>query len=198
MPIRITEQSFTPLTPRAIAIYLSLLAHLLALMALDSLRVRLPDNKIPMLVRIEPITLAPSPAAEPSRAAPTPLSTPKAAPAREPMPKSAPDHARRLQHKERSSLAEPSAAGKPGKSDASAAASEPRLTMGALRQQIRQLEAENPNAKPLPADPAKEKLAKAIDRAEKPSCAHAYSSGGLLAIPVILYKTLDKDNGCKW
>ncbi|WP_146056816.1 hypothetical protein [Chromobacterium alticapitis] len=91
-------------------------------------------------------------------------------------------------------LAQPRA----GKADASAAKGEPRLTMEGLRQQMRSLEPENPNAKPLREDVDKARLARGIDRAERADCKNAYAGMGLLAAPMLLKDAFDKDNGCKW
>ncbi|MEO4027618.1 hypothetical protein ABH313_06165 [Chromobacterium vaccinii] len=67
-----------------------------------------------------------------------------------------------------------------------------------LRQQMRRLAPENPNAKPLPENPEKARLARGIDRAERADCKNAYAGLGLLAAPMLLKDALDKDNGCKW
>ncbi len=63
---------------------------------------------------------------------------------------------------------------------------------------MRQLEPENPKAKPLREDPEKARLARNINRAERADCAKAYANLGLLAAPMLLKDAFDKDNGCKW
>ncbi|MBK0417192.1 hypothetical protein JD974_22540 [Chromobacterium haemolyticum] len=79
-----------------------------------------------------------------------------------------------------------------------ASAPSPGLTLGGLRQQVREQAAAAPEKiSPLQADPAKTKLARSIERAEKPDCKTRYSSFGLLAIPILAVQSARED-GCKW
>lgn len=75
----------------------------------------------------------------------------------------------------------------------------PVLTLDGLRRQVREQAAAAPEQKaaPLPADPAKTKMARSIERAEKPDCKTRYAGLGLLAIPVLAVQSARED-GCNW
>ena len=169
---------------RAIALAASALLHLLALLCwrLDAPSPRTPLPQ-PLRVRILPITPE---AALTKRLPPAAASTHQAA-----------AHAPAVRAAIRPSRAAP-APNRIGKADASAASQTPRLTLEGLRRQMRHLEPENPNAKPLPENPQQARLARGIERAERADCKHAYAGLGLLAAPMLLKDALDKDNGCKW
>ncbi|WP_440028766.1 hypothetical protein [Chromobacterium amazonense] len=169
----------SPLPRRPLAIAASLLLHALALFALKAAQ-QPPTAAPPLRVSMVPITLPPP--APPSRSAAA-----KPAPAaRSPRPA----HAAAVEMAARPA--------RQGKATASAARAEPRVTIEGLRQQMRQLEPENANAKPLREDPEKARLARDINRAERADCAKAYANLGLLAAPMLLKDAFDKDNGCKW
>ncbi|KIA81075.1 hypothetical protein QR66_06830 [Chromobacterium piscinae] len=170
----------SPLPRRPLAIAASLLLHALALFALKAAQQPPTAAPPPLRVSMVPITLPPP--APPSRSAAA-----KPAPAaRSPRPA----HAAALEMAARPA--------RQGKATASAARAEPRVTIEGLRQQMRQLEPANANAKPLREDPEKARLARDINRAERADCAKAYANLGLLAAPMLLKDAFDKDNGCKW
>ncbi|WP_155419260.1 hypothetical protein [Chromobacterium subtsugae] len=174
----------SPLPRRPLAIAASLLLHALALFALKAAQQQPAAAPQPLRVSMVPITLPPPD--PPSRAA----SAKPAPAARSPRPAHAARAATAVE-----TTARPA---RQGKATASAARAEPRLTIEGLRQQMRQLEPENANAKPLREDPEKARLARNINRAERADCAKAYANLGLLAAPMLLKDAFDKDNGCKW
>ncbi|WP_434630577.1 hypothetical protein [Chromobacterium sp. CV08] len=168
---------------RALAIAASALLHLLALLALPAAMRGSPPSGAQPPVRTLPISVSLIPSIPPRTA-------PSAAPVR--------GAAKRAQ-----AAASPSRPGShaqlpAGKRAASAGAGETRLTIEGLRQQMRRLAPEDPNARPLPENPEKARLARGIDRAERADCKHAYAGLGLLAAPMLLKDAFDKDNGCKW
>ncbi|KUM04459.1 hypothetical protein KIF53_03005 [Chromobacterium subtsugae] len=170
---------------RAIALAISALLHLLALLCLrlDATAVRTPLPPQPLRVRILPIT---PDAAQATRMPPVP------APTRQAATRAPAVHADA--HRSRIALAPQRA----GKASASAAGQTPRLTLEGLHRQMRNLEPENPTARPLPENPQQARLARGIAQAERADCKHAYAGLGLLAAPMLLKDALDKDNGCKW
>ncbi|MCD5327247.1 hypothetical protein ACFFU8_08665 [Chromobacterium piscinae] len=168
---------------RALAFAASAGLHLLALLALPAMRsTPQPAPAPPLKISIQAIhaRLLPAPASE------------RQAQTRPPVPA----EPRRSASSSRAAPA--SARGLPGKAAASAGKSEARVTLEGLRQQVRQFTPENPDAKPLPENPEKARLARGIDRAERADCKNAYAGLGLLAAPMLLKDALDKDNGCKW
>ena len=77
----------------------------------------------------------------------------------------------------------------------------PALTLDGLRRQVREQAAAAPeqNAAPLPADPAKTKMARSIERAQKPDCRKAHAGGGadLLTLGMLVIDSVRED-GCNW
>ncbi|AUH52639.1 hypothetical protein CXB49_18505 [Chromobacterium sp. ATCC 53434] len=173
-----------PWTGRALAVGASGLLHLLALLWLQTgQNPPASTDQPPLRIKILPITLAAETPAAPTHA--------RAAAARRAAPRIAtPSHPRAGGQVSRPS--------RPGRREASAGSGEARVTIEGLRQQMRRLTPENPNAKPLPENPEKARLARGIERAERADCKHAYAGLGLLAAPMLLKDALDKDNGCKW
>ncbi|QND87071.1 Uncharacterized protein ChrSV_4853 [Chromobacterium vaccinii] len=173
---------------RALAFAASAGLHLLALLALPSMRsTPQPSPAPPLRVSIQAIHARLLPAPAPERQAQTPPPVP-----------AEPRHTAPRRSASSSRAAPPSARGLPGKAAASAGKSEARMTLEGLRQQVRQFTPENPDAKPLPENPEKARLARGIDRAQRADCKNAYAGLGLLAAPMLLKDALDKDNGCKW
>ncbi|UJB32261.1 hypothetical protein [Chromobacterium sp. Beijing] len=176
-----------PLLPRsrgvAAALLLSLLAHG-ALLWLSKPGGR-PDAAAAPPLRIQLRPPAPAVVPPPTRpAAPDPSARKSAA---------APRHSNAATH---IAAAGPGKRSVPSGRDASAPAT--ALTLGGLRQQVREQAAAAPEKiAPLPADPAKTKLARSIERAEKPDCKTSYAGLGLLAIPVLAVQSARED-GCKW
>ncbi|WP_168194866.1 hypothetical protein [Chromobacterium phragmitis] len=173
-----------PWSGRALAIAASASLHLLALLALPSMRsTPQPVPAPPLRVSIPSIHARLLPAKAPERQAQTP----------------APRHARQAAPVRNASLSRAAPASAPsGKAAASAGMGETRVTLEGLRQQVRQLAPEDPAAKPLPENPEKARLARNIDRAQRADCKNAYAGLGLLAAPLLLKDAFDKDNGCKW
>ncbi|MEN7433537.1 MULTISPECIES: hypothetical protein [Chromobacteriaceae] len=173
---------------RALAFAASACLHLLALLALPSMRsTPQPAPAPPLRVSIQAIHARLLPAPAPERQAQTPPPVP-----------AEPRHTEPRNSASSSRAAPASAHGLPGKAAASAGKSEARMTLEGLRQQVRQFTPENPDAKPLPENPEKARLARGIDRAQRADCKNAYAGLGLLAAPMLLKDALDKDNGCKW
>lgn len=164
------------------AVAVSALLHLAALWLLRHYWPQAGRAAPPLTVRVQPIV----PGAPPARP-----------PAAEATPKRPAPASRAAAHSVRPPESAPRRARRPG-GDASARPAQPGLTLEGLRQQARALDSPAAEAKPLAADPAKAKLARQIDQAEKADCAKAYANMGLLAIPFLLKGTLDQDNGCKW
>ncbi|OHX13741.1 hypothetical protein BI347_09610 [Chromobacterium sphagni] len=170
---------------RVPAIAASLLLHLLALVGLNALQQEAMPPALPLLVNIRPIALPSRGDFPAGRPAPPAQAAASTRASRQPARKPAPSPSRRRQ-------------ASADKRHDKAEASTPRVTIEGLRQQIRRLEPENPNAKPLQADAEKARLARNIDQAQRKDCKNAYSALGLLAAPFLLRDALDKDNGCKW
>ncbi|OHX18117.1 hypothetical protein [Chromobacterium sphagni] len=166
---------------RPLAIAASLLLHALAFFALKAVQQQPAAAPQALRVQILPISL-PAPASPSPAASPAPRRASVAARAAPPA----------------AITARPGKAARQGKTAASAASAETRVTIEGLRQQMRHLEPEKPNAKPLQAEPEKARLARNIDQAQRKDCKTAYSGLGLLAAPFLLKDALDKDNGCKW
>ncbi|NHR07554.1 hypothetical protein HA052_20405 [Chromobacterium haemolyticum] len=178
------------LRPRGVtaALLLSLLAHG-ALLWLAKPGGR-PDADAAPPLRIQLNPPAPAIAPPPARAVASELPSPKPAAA----PRRPPAVARIDAH----GPGERRHQGRLGRSQSEASAPSPGLTLGGLRQQVREQAAAAPEkTAPLPADPAKTKLARSIERAEKPDCKTRYSSFGLLAIPILAVQSARED-GCKW
>ncbi|MBP4046858.1 hypothetical protein [Chromobacterium violaceum] len=173
---------------RALAIVASALLHLLALLALPAAMRSGPQPASSPLLRVSILPISARMAPPSSRAESAPA--PPARAAERTRAKSSPAREAARPHS-----TDQSRAGKPA---ASAGKGEPRVTLEGLRQQMRRLEPENPNAKPLREDPEKARLARGIDRAERADCKRAYAGLGLLAAPMLLKDAFDKDNGCKW
>ncbi|MCS3805245.1 type IV secretory pathway VirB10-like protein [Chromobacterium alkanivorans] len=179
-----------PLRPRGVAaaLLLSLLAHgALLWLAKPGSR---PDDVAgpPLRIQLNP----PAPAIIPPPARAVAPASPARKPAAPPRRPSAATRADAADRGERSAPAGPTL----NRRDASAPG--PALTLGGLRRQLREQAAAAPEKlSPLPADPAKTKLARSIERAEKPDCKTRYSSFGLLAIPILAVQSARED-GCKW
>ncbi|QEL57631.1 hypothetical protein [Chromobacterium paludis] len=191
----ITLLSQPPLRPRrgrALAIGASVLLHVLTLLYLRIDHTPVPAWRETPLVQVRILPITPSAPAS-ALAQPAPAIPPAAA-----RPVIAAQSSARPTAPAQSPALAARAHPRRGKADASAAKDEPRLTMEGLRQQMRRLEPENPNAKPLREDPDKAKLASSIDSAQRADCKNAYASLGLLAAPMLLKDAFDKDNGCKW